>query len=90
MKMKIELTTHEADVLLSRMRDLLNEKDCGFRDTLTDIWQRIDRELMRTFDAADSDIPDDDMDGDHESALASAGFGTDESYGDYGGADDID
>ena len=25
-----------------------------------------------------------DMDGDHESALASAGFGTDEDYGDYG------
>jgi hypothetical protein len=30
---------------------------------------------------------DDDMDGDHESALASAGFGTDEDYG-YHGSDD--
>jgi len=30
---------------------------------------------------------DDSMDGDHESALASAGFGTDEDYGMY--ADDI-
>ena len=30
---------------------------------------------------------DDDMDGDHESALASAGFGTDEDYGYYGGDD---
>ncbi len=29
--------------------------------------------------------PDDSMDGDHESALASAGWGTDE---DYGGGDD--
>jgi len=27
------------------------------------------------------------MDGDHESALASAGFGTDEDYGYYGGDD---
>ena len=27
---------------------------------------------------------DDSMDGDHESALASAGWGTDEDYGDYG------
>ena len=27
---------------------------------------------------------DDGMDGDHESALASAGFGTDEDYGHYG------
>lgn len=26
-----------------------------------------------------------DMDGDHESALASAGWGTDEDYGCYGG-----
>ena len=28
---------------------------------------------------------DESMDGDHESALASAGFGTDEDYGCYGG-----
>jgi hypothetical protein len=27
---------------------------------------------------------DDGMDGDHQSALASAGWGTDEDYGDYG------
>lgn len=27
---------------------------------------------------------DDPMDGDHESALASAGFGTDEDYGSFG------
>lgn len=30
----------------------------------------------------------DDMDGDHKSALASAGFGTDEDYGHYGGDED--
>ncbi len=29
----------------------------------------------------DTDGPDDSMDGDHASALASAGFGTDEDYG---------
>lgn len=34
------------------------------------------------------DEPDDSMDGDHESALASAGFGTDEDYGGYGDAGD--
>jgi hypothetical protein len=28
---------------------------------------------------------DDSMDGDHESGLASAGWGTDEDYGYYGG-----
>jgi hypothetical protein len=30
---------------------------------------------------------DDSMDGDHESALASAGMGVDEDYGCYGGED---
>ena len=34
------------------------------------------------------DIYDDSMDGDAESALASAGFGTDEDYGDFGCDDD--
>ncbi len=28
--------------------------------------------------------PEDSMDGDHESALSSAGFGTDEDYGSFG------
>jgi hypothetical protein len=32
--------------------------------------------------------PDDPMDGDHESALASAGFGTDEDYGLFDSGDD--
>jgi hypothetical protein len=32
----------------------------------------------------DPDLPE-DMDGDHASALASAGWGTDEDYGYYGG-----
>lgn len=31
------------------------------------------------------DEPDDSMDGDHDSSMASAGFGTDEDYGCYGG-----
>ena len=36
----------------------------------------------------DDDSYDDSMDGDHESGLASAGWGTDEDYGHYG--NDID
>ena len=32
---------------------------------------------------------DDSMDGDHASGLASAGWGTDEDYGDYGDDDDF-
>jgi hypothetical protein len=35
----------------------------------------------------DDDYYDDSMDGDHESGLASAGWGTDEDYGFYGGDD---
>lgn len=32
-----------------------------------------------------ADQPNEDMDGDHTSALASAGWGTSEDYGDFGG-----
>lgn len=39
------------------------------------------------YDAVEDDY-DDPMDGDHESGLASAGFGTDEDYGYYGEFDD--
>jgi hypothetical protein len=35
-------------------------------------------------DFDDFDDFDDSMDGDHESGLRDAGFGTDEDYGDYG------
>jgi len=38
-------------------------------------------------DDDESEPCDESMDGDHESALASAGFGTDEDYGSYGGDD---
>jgi|688.fasta_scaffold211520_4 hypothetical protein len=41
-----------------------------------------------TTDDSWADHYDDSMDGDHESGLASAGWGTDEDYGHYG--DDID
>lgn len=49
-----------------------------------------DREFDDPADEFENDCPedyyDDSMDGDHESALASAGFGTDEDYG-YDGMD---
>lgn len=32
-------------------------------------------------------LPGEDMDGDHDSAMSSAGWGTDEDYGYYGGDD---
>lgn len=48
----------------------------AYCDACEDAHERDDRE------------PDDSMDGDHESALASAGMGTDEDYGYYGGGDE--
>ncbi len=39
--------------------------------------------------SVDDDDYDDSMDGDHESGLASAGWGTDEDYGCYGDDNDF-
>lgn len=50
--------------------------------------------IMTDYDGCDSDVeekdpePDDSMDGDFDSGMASAGFGTSEDYGDYGGNDE--
>jgi hypothetical protein len=43
----------------------------------------VDAAIEQILDAQDQAY-NDDMDGDHASALASAGFGTDEDYGYYG------
>lgn len=47
--------------------------------------------LSAAEDAADRDadmLPGEDMDGDFDSGMASAGYGTDEDYGYYGGGED--
>lgn len=48
-------------------------------DNISDLQEAIE-ELVE----ADSEDYDDSMDGDHESALASCGWGTDEDYGYFG------
>jgi hypothetical protein len=53
-----------------------------------EIASQFDEEEEENEDEEWSDDYDDSMDGDHESGLASAGWGTDEDYGHYG--DDID
>lgn len=53
---------------LDELRDQMSE-DEGYDEELEDDWD---------------DSYDDSMDGDHESGLASAGWGTDEDYGYYG------
>ena len=45
--------------------------------------EEVDNAIREFLDARDQAY-NDDMDGDHASALASAGFGTDEDYGYYG------
>ena len=54
-------------------------------------WIVNEEEVVHTWEGeseADDDgwdgFPDESMDGDHESGLASAGWGTDEDYGYYG------
>ena len=42
-----------------------------------------DEDGWNEFDSWDEDY-DDNMDGDHDSAMTSAGWGTDEDYGNYG------
>jgi len=52
----------------------------------------LDVPLQMVYDVIDSETSDsyydDSMDGDHDSAMASAGFGTDEDYGYYGDYDE--
>ena len=44
----------------------------------------LDIPLQMVYDAIEPESYNDSMDGDHDSAMASAGFGTDEDYGYYG------
>jgi hypothetical protein len=45
-------------------------------------------EMVDEDDPNENDEPNEDMDGDFDSGMASAGFGTDEDYGYYGGGED--
>ena len=55
---------------------------------LMDAGFRIDTVYPEIDEANEADY-DDSMDGDHESALASAGWGTDEDYGYFGETEDF-
>jgi hypothetical protein len=58
-----------------------DDVDASNYDDYNDFYGEIDAdELENSWD----DSYDDSMDGDHESALSSAGWGTDEDYGYYG------
>ena len=73
---------------MSKMADL----DMQIREMLDDgvsptsIAKILEVPLSMVYDVLESypDEYNDSMDGDHDSAMASAGFGTDEDYGYYG------
>ena len=59
-----------------------NGFDDGFEDEpASRFCEECDTEFASDSEVSDENVYNDDMDGDHESALASAGFGTDEDYG---------
>jgi hypothetical protein len=64
----------------------------GEDDYIDSYWESL-HEIPDDYDNDDNgdDDPndlDESMDGDHDSAMRDAGFGTDEDYGYYGGNDD--
>jgi hypothetical protein len=67
------------------IRDMLDE---GLRPSSIATILNIPLELVYdVVDAMDADTYDESMDGDFDSAMASAGLGTDEDYGYYGDED---
>ena len=77
---------------MSRMADLDLEiremLDEGLRPTSIASILNIPLEMVYdVVDAMDADTYDESMDGDFDSAMASAGMGTDEDYGYYGDED---
>lgn len=76
---------------MSNALNLLDYIDCGLLSEREVILALIswlpDSEIGKLIRANDwifNEEPDDSMDGDHDSAMTSAGFGTDEDYGYYG------
>lgn len=68
------------DELDMQIRDMLDE---GLLPTTVANLLKCPLQMVYDVISNDNDY-DDSMDGDHDSALASAGFGTDEDYGYYG------
>jgi hypothetical protein len=67
------------------IREMLDE---GLRPTSIASILNIPLEMVYdVVDAMDADTYDESMDGDFDSAMASAGMGTDEDYGYYGDED---
>lgn len=61
----------------------------GREDALAAALKVIDRVCPEDIQENVGDEPDDSMDGDHQSALASAGLGVDEDYGYFGDGEEF-
>lgn len=79
--------------LLNKMLDLLDNgvlrdidivEMCLKRMSESEILDMCEANDISEMLSDDDDSYDDSMDGDHDSAMASAGWGTDEDYGYYG------
>jgi len=79
-------------VLQDMADDISSETGLHLDDDIEKIIDRIGFRLQDEYGDPDFDEPaepDDSMDGDHDSAMASAGFGSDEDYGYYGNDEGI-
>ena len=74
----VEMGMVSAEDMLTMALKYMSEDDVG---------DMLDANELSARFQEDADEYDDSMDGDHDSAMASAGFGTDEDYGHYGGDD---
>lgn len=76
--------SYEDDMNYDDYNDFYDEDSAGYHPDA-------DHETATHFDDEDDDdfddYYDDSMDGDHDSGMTSAGWGTDEDYGHYGGED---
>lgn len=75
------------DILQDMANEISRETGLHPDDDIERIIDRIADRLADEYGDGDFDYPaepDDSMDGDHDSAMASAGFGSDEDYGYYG------
>ena len=90
--MDFETWKESVDEVLARIAGVVQDElpDWLARDAYDDgvspeVGAELCLESAGWYDEDDEDDYDDSMDGDHTSALASAGWGTDEDYGSFGG-----
>ena len=77
----------EVVAFFSTRQEPLSQREADVLSDARDSRALLDSCVSVDHDEVEDDDYDESMDGDHESALASAGWGTDEDYGCYGGED---